>query len=488
MSRKSEEKEFRLRPRKPRASKTKNGGAVWATAFKLILHYARTSRKTTRGGSGSRSQLPSRPYFQRCAVRASYSRNTTPGQWRTHGRYLARESATFEQDPKGAGFDASGPGIDISGTLAGWQAAGDQRLWKIILSPEFGDRLSLERLTRDVLKQIAADVHSGLEWVAVAHHNTEHPHVHIAIRGRADKGQPLDLSREYVKQGIRAIAEECCTRQLGYRTMLDAVEASRREVNQRRFTSIDRALLSEARNDAPWFTVVRNPAKAGLGEADRLHAQHCAARLAFLESMGLAESAQPYTWRVRRDFESVLRAMQLVSDHQKTLAAFGVLKSDERLPISVLNWRETGSVEGRILVHGQDELSGRSYLMLEGTNANIHFIHYTPEMERARHQGELRTNSFVRLRRIFVDGDPLLETEDFGNAEKILQNPRVLAEAAQKLINRGIIPTEDGWGGWLGRYQAALREVALRLEQERKRAELTHRRERQRDRDRSRGR
>jgi hypothetical protein len=56
------------------------------------------------------------------------------------------------------------------------------------------------------------------------------------------------------------------------------------------------------------------------------------------------------------------------------------------------------------------------------------------------------------------------------------------------VIKRGVTPTEDGWGGWLGRYQAALRETALRLEQERGQAELTRGQDRRRDRDRSRGR
>jgi hypothetical protein len=129
------------------------------------MHYARTSRKASREAAGTGSQKPSRPYFQRCAVRVSYSRNTTSGQWRAHGRYIARESATFEEDPKAAGFDASGQGIDISGKLAEWQAAGDQRLWKVILSPEFGDRVDLERLTRDVLSQMEKDVFADLEWV-----------------------------------------------------------------------------------------------------------------------------------------------------------------------------------------------------------------------------------------------------------------------------------------------------------------------------------
>ena len=39
------------------------------------------------------------------------------------------------------------------------------------------------------------------------------------------------LGRDYVKHGIRAVAEDLCTRQLGYRTSLDAAEAYRREVD-----------------------------------------------------------------------------------------------------------------------------------------------------------------------------------------------------------------------------------------------------------------
>ena len=74
--------------------------------------------------------------------------------------------------------------------------------------------------------------------------------------------------------------------------------------------------------------------------------------------------------------------------------------SDERLPIEVLDLRRVTSVEGRVLVHGQDEQTGRNYLMLEGTDAKVHFIQYTSEMEEARSRGELRTNSFLQMRRL----------------------------------------------------------------------------------------
>ena len=122
--------------------------------------------------------------------------------------------------------------------------------------------------------------------------------------------------------------------------------------------------------------------------------------------MGLAEHTGPNLWRVRGDFEDVLRAMQRSADRQKTLAAHGALMSDERLPLVVLDLRGLTTLEGRILVHGEEESSGRSYLMLEGTDARVHYVYYTPEMEAARNRGGLRTNSFIRLRKLFYRWPP----------------------------------------------------------------------------------
>jgi hypothetical protein len=97
--------------------------------------------------------------------------------------------------------------------------------------------------------------------------------------------------------------------------------------------------------------------------------------------------------------------------------------------------------------------------MLEGTDARVHHIYYTAEMEEARNRGKLRTNSFVRLSKLFVDGQPVMEIDDFGDSEAILRNSSLLKQTAQTLIARGTIPEESGWGGWLGRYQAALRRM-----------------------------
>jgi type IV secretory pathway VirD2 relaxase len=190
------------------------------------MHHARMSgvrkRRVVRFGTAT---THARPYSQRCAVRVLYSKNISKGQWRAHGRYVARESATQEGDPRAVGFSTSQEGIDIATRLDDWQKASDARMWKLIVSPEFGDRVDLKRLTRDLVSELQADLAMPLEWIAVAHYNTEHPNVHIALRGVGAEGWPIHLSRDYFRGGIREVAEDLCTRQLGYRTEFDAADA-----------------------------------------------------------------------------------------------------------------------------------------------------------------------------------------------------------------------------------------------------------------------
>jgi len=381
-------------------------------------------------------------------------------------------------------------GVNVVRELESWQSSGDPRLWKVILSPEFGDRIDLQRLARDLVGQMENDLGTDLEWIAVAHHNTEHPHLHMVIRGVGSDGRPIRLKRDYIKHGIRDIAEDICTRQIGYRTSRDAADAERREIGEPRFTSLDRAILREAQKSPPgpessYFIVVKNPALAGLNDAARLHLNHVVARLAVLQRMGLAELAAPHTWHVRYDVEESFEPCRRARDRQKTLAAHGVPVSDERLQTEMLDMRQLTAVEGRILVHGQDEQSGQNYLILEGTDAQVHFIHYTPEMDEVRGRGGLRTNYYVRLRKLFVAGRPTLDIRDLGDAEKLLNNRRLLEENVRELLKCGAVPTEDGWGGWLGKYQAALASAANEISRNRERLSAPSP---ERRRDRSRGR
>jgi hypothetical protein len=272
-----------------------------------------------------------------------YAKNATRGQWKAHGRYIARESASQARAAE-AGFDATDRGINIAARLDQWQSVGDERLWKLIVSPEFGDKMDLVQLTRDLMKRMRRDLDTHLEWVAVSHFNTDNPHVHIALRGVREDGKAFRLERDYVKHGIWNIAEDLCTRQLGYRTQRDVVEAQRREVSQQRFTSLDRAITRDKPRDgqASHFTVRRTSLQA--------NHWHFVERLKTLESMGLAEAAGPDQWLVRQDFETAPRAMQRLGDRQKVLAAHGVPVSDTRLPLVMFDLRRCTTLEGRILL------------------------------------------------------------------------------------------------------------------------------------------
>jgi hypothetical protein len=138
--------------------------------------------------------------------------------------------------------------------------------------------------------------------------------------------------------------------------------------------------------------------------------------------------------------------------------------SDERLPITTLDVRDLTSLEGRILAHGEDEASGRNYLMLEGTDGHVYYLYRTPEMEEVRSRGGLKTNSFIRLRKLSTVHGPVVEIRDMGDSEAILRNKGHLRETARDRIQRGVFPQDDGWNGWLGRYQKALREATFTLE------------------------
>lgn len=445
---KDHEPSFRLRPRKPKASPSRDG-RLWASAYLLLCGALRQGRAARRRAARARSgrHRASQVYLQRAAVRITYSKNRRSGQWRAHGRYIVRESAARARE---AGFDRTSDSVDIARKLDQWQKGDDERLWKIIISPEFGDRVDLKQLTRTLLDRMEVDLETRLEWVAVTHSNTEYKHVHVALRGRRDDGQPLTLGRDYIKAGIRRHTEALCTQQLGYRTQQDMEEAHRREIPQVRFTSLDRMIARDNPQDGQFPKFLVRP------ESKRLLDRSLIERLQRLECMGLAERIGPISWNVRTDFEQVLRSMHKTADRQRTLANHGLPVSDKRLPFQVLDWRAMTSVEGRVLVHGEDEASDRHYLMLEGVDARIHFVPYTHELELARSCHQLRPGSFVALYKRFESGRPVVDVNDRGDAEALLNNEQYFADTAKRLLRRGVIGGES-WDGWLGRYQNALR-------------------------------
>src|SRR6266576_1898479 len=259
---------IRLEPRRSRHGPNENP-RKYMGILRSMLRIVKMSKRgqKTRGRNSAGGSVPAyRTFNQRVAVRVSYSANKNPGQWKAHGRYVARESATQGGKAVEAGFNVTEQRLNIAATLDKWQSAGDERLFKIIVSPEFGDRLNLQQYARELMHRMEHDLGAQLEWVAAVHHNTEHPHVHIALRGEDKKRIPLRLPREYIRGGLRQRAEEIATEALGYRSLADAQEAHRREAIQTRYTPLDRILQFSNDGSSSHFVATVSPEDDSLSE------------------------------------------------------------------------------------------------------------------------------------------------------------------------------------------------------------------------------
>src|SRR6266481_3218985 len=464
----NDEPPVRLRPRKSKHGPNDNPRkyiGVLRSMLRLVQMSKRRHETRSRYVDGGTARAP-RTFNQRVAVRVSYSANKNPGQWKAHGRYVARESATQGGRAEEAGFSATEKNLNIATTLDNWQKAGDERLFKIIVSPEFAGRLNLQQHTRELMKRIKRDLGTQLEWVAAVHHNTEHRHVHIAVRGIDDKGMPLRFPREYIREGMRERAEEIATEALGYRSPADAQEARRHETLQHRYTSLDRILQRSNDGSSSHFAVTANADDVTISEPAQQLQKHLAARLMHLQTMGLAQLVAPHEWSVQADFENVLRTLQQSRDRQKMLAAHGALVSDKRLPLQVTTLRQLQRVAGRVLLHTEDEQTGKRYMLVEGTDAKVHLIYHTIAIEEARKKGKLAVDSFIRIEKRFEHKKPTLCVDDLGDANALLQNSSHFHKEAEFLLRRGIRDVQSEWGGWLGQYQTRLQSELRNLDRD----------------------
>ncbi len=380
----------RVRPGRIRAERSEGRGLLLRKVSARVRHHQGRSRSTGRAlqrpGYGPATRQ------QRSVVKLQYVANRTPGGWRAHGRYLAREGAQREGE-KGLGFDASGPEVEIDRRLDGWQRAEDPRMWKMILSPERGEALDLVDHTRRVLDAMERDLGTRLEWVAIDHHNTAHPHVHVAIRGRDEAGRPLLLDREYVKHGVRARSRELATQALGYRTEADRVRSRERAIEVQRFGELDAVL--EQRMGPGRLVSFEDPVPASKRAAQ--HRLQLIARLQFLERTGLATRAGAKTWRLSLDHRPALREMQLLGDVQKSFARGDLGITDPSAVRELVRLEPGMALRGRVAGTAPNELGETPFLVLEATDGRVLLVPQTPAIEERRGEGGLRRGHLVTL-------------------------------------------------------------------------------------------
>ncbi|WP_419684258.1 relaxase/mobilization nuclease domain-containing protein [Burkholderia theae] len=295
-----------------------------------------------------------------------------PRSTAAHLRYIEREGV----DRHGGPGHAYGPTTDDAEIEAFKEhGEGDRHQFRFIVSPEDAEQLDdLRTYTRHLMARMEADLGTRLEWVAVDHWNTDNPHTHVVLRGKDDTGKDLIISREYIAEGMRRRASELATEWLGPRTELEIQRAMLREVEQERWTGLDRSLQREAGDDG--LVRVEHFAEPRL----QRQRQALIGRLQHLQRMGLATEPQPGAWAVHAEAEPTLRAMGERGDIIRTMQRAMSGQSRELAVFEPGNDGHTliGRVAGKGLA---DELYDKGYLIVDGTDGKAHYVALPPRSE-----------------------------------------------------------------------------------------------------------
>ncbi len=230
----------RIRSDAPRTGKTKS---FFTQAKKIARqHSASPSRSSPRsasrpgksptGKSGKASRSTKGPGVQRGRGAAFVRARTVSGGWRhsapgmrrvvvktryiqyagrngksaAHLRYIQRDG-TSRDGERGQLYSATEDRADGDAFVE--RGKDDERQFRFIISPEDGaDLTDLTAHTRDLMSRIESDLGTKLDWVAVNHYNTGHPHVHVIVRGKDDLGENLVINGDYlgVASGMGGVA------------------------------------------------------------------------------------------------------------------------------------------------------------------------------------------------------------------------------------------------------------------------------------------
>ena len=286
-----------------------------------------------------------------------------------HLRYVQRDG-TSRDGERGQLYSAHDDRADGDDFLE--RGKDDRHQFRFIVSPEDGAELSdLTAYTRDLMKQVEADLGTKLDWVAVNHHNTGHPHVHVIVNGRDDAGGDLVINGDYLANGLRERASELATLELGPVTEIEQSRKLSAEIDQDRFTRIDRAMVQKA--DEGFFDLRPEPA----GQRRQFERTLRLRRLAKLEKMGLASEHAPGVWELRKDMEPVLRDLGARGDIIRTMQKALGSEGSERDPMSfqIHDRAPETPITGRVMdKHLSDDLGENLTIVLDGIDGRTHHI------------------------------------------------------------------------------------------------------------------
>lgn len=292
-----------------------------------------------------------------------------------HLRYLERDGVTLDGE-KGQVYSADQDMADGQDFLD--RGREDRHQFRFIVSAEDGVELADMRQTiRDIMAQMEADLQTWLDWIAVEHYNTGHPHSHILVRGITDDGKILNIAGDYIAHGVRERVTDIVTLELGRQTDLQVTDQLRREVHAERFTRLDRMLMTEQRANNEFADL--RPDKDMLETMKRNRAL-LIGRAQYLEKLGLAEQINPGVWQLEASAETTLRAMGERGDIIKSM--YHALEANDLSALrgaSQLTMHGEGlklQIIGRVLAKelAGDESGDRVQLVIDGTDGRVHQI------------------------------------------------------------------------------------------------------------------
>lgn len=384
----SDDSDLTIRP-----GRIRDGGAASGRRSQKLA--AQVRRAAARGGHARRRPGPGRGGTGRfgrgrsAALRARFARDRRrvvikARVVRHHGtRYraapLARHVAYLERD----GVTKDGHDANLfdrrietaDGDAFAERCEDDRHHFRFIVSPEDASEMAdLRAFTREFMDDMAKDLGTELDWVAVDHWNTDNPHIHVLVRGRASDGTDLVIDRDYIREGMRARAEQLVTLELGPRSEREISSALEREVEADRWTSLDRRLQRLA-DEAGGMIDLRR-ANDGSDRGDR---NLLLGRAAKLERLGLADRIGPASWSLKADLEPTLRDLSIRTDIIKTMhRAMGQRdRGADPSTFALQGDAPTDQIIGRLVERGlHDELAGTAYAVIDGVDGRAHHVRF----------------------------------------------------------------------------------------------------------------
>jgi len=325
-------------------------------------------------GAGAGRVLSSAPRYRgptarRVVVKAGIVKLGRKGLARAtaHMRYLQRDGTTREGE-RGALYSEREDRANGKDFVA--RGEGDRHQFRFIVAPEDGSEYEdLKPLVRRFMAQAEKDLGTTLDWIAVDHFNTGHPHSHVIVRGKDECGKDLIIAREYLTHGLRERAGELVNLDLGPRTGREILRSQLREVEQERLTGIDRRLMRSM--DAEGLV---DPRQGSWVEQDLR-----TARLRTLSGMGLATEQRGGRWKLDPELETALREIGRRGDIVRTMNHALKVAMQPRAPQDQAIYDpeapDARPVVGRLLASGlADEHADRRFLIVDGVDGRTHYV------------------------------------------------------------------------------------------------------------------